>query len=669
MLSGGSAGFPAGLPDLIINCMNKKLFVICLGAIAFSMVACSRQEQDTISTSAPQREEVYEQAKIINTVRNSEPGSILVKTRSVLSEKDIDRMIEGGVVSVKPLFTSTPGREELEKRFGLDRWYEVEVEEDKDIEDVAMTLTCFDNVSKIQYNSIFSKASDCKTYPYEGGIVTKSVENATFNDPSLQAQWHYINTGDVAVSAKAYAGGDINVKDVWTKLTTGDRRIIVAVVDEGVKYTHPDLADNMWTGPNGEHGKNFVTGGDITWDKTFINDEGQRVGDSGHGTHCAGTIAAVNNNNIGVSGVAGGSGKKDGVQIMSCQIFDGGKGGTTAVSVKAIKYAADNGASIISCSFGYDGGTFKSDGEYEKYAGAEADAIRYFENADNNDVLDGNIAIFASGNDGLNYAEYPGALYDIISVSAFGPDYLPTYYTNYGPGCNIVAPGGEFYHYNSASKISSLSMVLSTLPSELNDGKDYGYMQGTSMACPHVSGVVALAMSYALKLGKHFTRKEFKDMIVTSANDFDTRLNGLKTLYGGKNLDLSKFRKLMGTGSIDAWKLMMKIEGIPSIVVETGKNQWVDLSSYFGTSSVNLKYLSVSIDEEGKKSLGIAQEPYIKYGKLYIHPTTPGSCKVKITAVGGGTSIGGNDSIGGMEVSQEVSIIARGFKSSTGGWL
>ena len=125
----------------------------------------------------------------------------------------------------------------------------------------------------------------------------------------------------------------------------------------------------------------------------------------------------------------------------------------------------------------------------------------------------------------------------------------------------------------------------------------------------------------------------------------------------------------MGTGSIDAWKLMMKIEGIPSIVVETGKNQWVDLSSYFGTSSVNLKYLSVSIDEEGKKSLGIAQEPYIKYGKLYIHPTTPGSCKVKITAVGGGTSIGGKDSIGGMEVSQEVSIIARGFKSATGGWL
>ena len=91
------------------------------------MVACSRQEQDTISTSAPQREEVYEQDKIINTVRKSEPGSILVETRSVLSEKDIDRLIDGGIVSVKPLFTSTQGREELEKRFGLDRLYEVEV--------------------------------------------------------------------------------------------------------------------------------------------------------------------------------------------------------------------------------------------------------------------------------------------------------------------------------------------------------------------------------------------------------------------------------------------------------------------------------------------------------------------------------------------------------------
>ena len=101
----------------------------------------------------------------------------------------------------------------------------------------------------------------------------------------------------------------------------------------------------------------------------------------------------TNNNGKGVSGVAGGSGKGDGCRIMSCQIFSGNYGGGVAQTVNAIKYAADMGASIISCSFGYQA-SFSSDNQYIARVGsAEIDAIHYFEACDNNDVLDGNVAM------------------------------------------------------------------------------------------------------------------------------------------------------------------------------------------------------------------------------------------------------------------------------------
>jgi hypothetical protein len=125
----------------------------------------------------------------------------------------------------------------------------------------------------------------------------------------------------------------------------------------------------------------------------------------------------------------------------------------------------------------------------------------------------------------------------------------------------------------------------------------------------------------------------------------------------------------MGTGSVDTWIFMMKIEGVPSLTAEMGKESWVDVSEYFGTSSKNLTYISVTVDEATKTSLGLKSDPYMKYGRLYIHPTKMGSGKVTIKAVGGGNVVGGENTIGGMEITQEVSIISRPFKSNNGGWL
>lgn len=584
-------------------------------------------------------------------------------------------------LSFSRLFRSTPGKEALEAEFGLDRWYVAALEGDVVLADAVSRMAEMSSVSLVQYNSIARKASDCVVYPFEDDEPDTKATASSFNDPDLKYQWHYDNQGNASIATTARKGADINVTDVWSELTCGDPSIIVAVVDEGVKHSHPDLKDNMWVNEgeiagngiddddNGYiddvHGYNFVTDGPVEWTAD---------GNSGHGTHCAGTIAAVNNNGVGVAGVAGGSGSNDGCRIMSCQIFSGREGGTVMQSVNAIKYAADMGASIISCSFGYTA-AFPSDNAYVKSQGsAEIDAVHYFEACRNNTVLDGNIAIFASGNDAHDYAHYPGAFHDIISVTAFGPDNLPTHYTNYGPGCNIAAPGGEAY---LPPWKSYKALVLSTVPSELvtngeassSKGNDYGYMQGTSMACPHVSGVVALALSYAKKIGKTFERDRFKDMIITSANDMDQYLKGTKSYVGRADLNLAPFYHKLGTGSLDAWLLMMQIEGIPSLTAEIGRKQWLDLSAYFGTASTSLTYLGLEVSDAGRESLGLAEEPYIEYGRLYIHPTKPGSAKITIKAVGGGDEVGGGDNVGGMEISQEVSVIARSFVSENGGWL
>ena len=636
--------------------------------------------------------------KIINTSEFASSSSLLVKLSSAPSDDIELQLKENGVVNVEKLFPPMPGKEEKEAQFGLNRWYVLSLASGQDVDDVAARVATISSVEAVEFDEEYVNAKSEFCFPVEKdksdmSPVTRAM-TYPYNDPLLYLQWGYINLGDVSYADDCYKGADINIKDVWSNLITGDPDIIVAVIDEGVKYNHPGLAPNMWVNEKERHGEpgvdddgngyvddvygyNFISDGEITWD---------REEDSGHGTHCAGTIAAVNNNNLGVCGVAGGSGKNDGCRIMSCQVFDNNIGGTTTVISRAIKYAADMGASIISCSFGYEGGTYKSDLAYRKgHRGSnqvEYDALAYFEATKNNSVVDGGIPIFASGNDADPYATYPGALHDIISVSAFGPDYLPAYYSNYGPGCNIVAPGGEYYH-KAQNNYPAEALILSTYPSELGESwttrnRDYAYMQGTSMACPHVSGIAALGLAYAKKLGKTFSTSKFKELLLSSANDFDSRLMGTKELYQ-RTLNLGNYRKQMGTGSIDAYIFMMQIEGIPCLIAETGRNQWMDVSQYFGTSSVNLTYLGEAtpdgkgvyceISEADRQSLGLQEEPYMMYGKLYIHPTKLGSGKVKIRAIAGGSIIGGDDAIGGMEMTQEVAVVSRSFKSKNGGWL
>lgn len=666
--------------------MRKSVIAIGVAIISLMTISCTKDAGVVEGEKTMEAEAILEHKLVGNTMDKCEEGSLLLfleeETIARIEKGDIEAVkseifLGGDVVSFEPALV-TPKNERLARELGLHRWYSVKFDKSIPVRKFAKEVAPSKHVNAIEFNTIVSLASDYKARPMGDMADTRALEPmSSFNDPYAKYQWNLHNSGDEAIAKTARKGADVGVLDAW-ELCTGSPDVIVAVIDGPVQYNHPDLAAAMWVNEaelNGregvdDDGNNYVddiygynfnsagySNGKINW---------TTEGESGHGTHVAGIVAAVNNNGVGISSIAGGSGSGDGVRIMGCQVFDGAFAASDRDMSNAFIYAADNGACIAQCSYAYDPRSFDSDNAYINQISIEYNAIKYFVNPENcnHSAIGQNLAIFASGNETTSNSGYPGALPICVSVTAYGPDYLPTGYTNYGRGCNIAAPGGDYSIGNSVSQI------LSTCIKEVV-GDDYAWMEGTSMACPHVSGVAALGISYAAKIGKKFEGDDYRHTLLTAVNDINSlMLEGTKPYNGVADaVVLKNYHKRMGTGALDTWRLFMLIEGTPSVQVTAGERCSVDLKEYFGGSATDITYRGIEVSDEAREALGIKGDPKMDKGLLVIRCDKCGSAKIKISAIAGGGQLGGGNNIGGTEITREVSIISRGVSSTNGGWF
>ena len=647
--------------------MNKtKVFLLALaGLFAVSCATNTVDEAATVDANAMVAK------KFVNTSDDAVKGELIIYVDDEAAERiltaecatrsgsAIDAIAaEIGATEIKPVFNLNVNGE-VKRARGMHRWFTVEFPEDVNLEVAAQSLAAVEAVERVQFATKVVAPTSKITEVDPSQFAQTRADELPFDDPMLSKQWHYRNLGlQEETHPNAKAGADINLFPAW-EITAGRNDVIVAVVDEGVCYTHKDLKDNMWVNEaeaNGTegvdddgngyvddvHGYNFAHNGRITW---------TRDGDSGHGTHVAGTVAAVNNNGIGVSGVAGGTGNGDGVRIMSCQILSGKAEISAGGTARAVEYAADNGACVLQNSWGFPAGTISNDSQFASGSTkVELEAFHYFMETQNSPALEGGIIIFAAGNDGKAVAGYPAAYNELIAVTAIAPDGLPTYYTNYDRGCNVAAPGGEFAPVTGAEP----GCVLSTLPND-----KYGFSQGTSMACPHVSGIAALAISYALDNNIVLTLPELKDIIVSSVNNINPYLDGFKANPEGGTLNLKSYLNKMGTGLIDAYHVLMAVRGTKCIPVPVGDEVIINISSYLGDgTNNNIKMVESELSQEAIDALGIENIKWIG-GKLMFTCTKPGSALVTLKYVAGGTSVGGGLITGGMEAQQEFAFVAR----------
>ncbi len=540
----------------------KKIFYL----IAFIFVISSCQQDEITWKDDAKSPSVsgVEQAQVIPghiqiKLKADAPALQVVKTRSGAVATGIEGIdltnLDVRVTRIERVFPYAGKFEERHKEAGLHLWYDVYFDEKVP---TRSAMEAYGDIPEIEVVSPVHEARLCDYQVVEEplepvrSMLQKSRTKATsgepmpFNDPRLEEMWHYHNTGEsVNGLSGALEGADIGVFEAW-KTETGSPEVIVAVMDGGIQYNHPDLAANMWINEaelNGTAGVDDDGNGYVDdiygWNFVTAKKVAAPVGDSimgngaitqyVHGTHCAGTISAVNGNGMGICGIAGGSGAGDGVRLMSCQIFhnDATTGESKAYAdPNMYVYAADMGAVISSNSW--------TNGAYEEAAflnSAMRSAIDYFiryagkdpSTREQNGPMNGGLVIFAAANSNSDAKEWPAAYSEVMTVASMAHNFKRASYSNFGTWIDITAPGGE-------QSYGDIYAVLSTSV----DGT-YAWLQGTSMACPHVSGCAALVLSKFQ--GKGYTPDELWDRLMNATHSIDA--------YN------QKFQGLLGVGCID----------------------------------------------------------------------------------------------------------------------
>ncbi|MBC7691730.1 MAG: S8 family serine peptidase [Methylotenera sp.] len=386
--------------------------------------------------------------------------------------------------------------------------------------------------------------------------------NGLPNDPQMAKLWGMVNTGQADDAGQVgNAGSDISVAPLWRQGITGSRNVVVAVIDTGIQWDHPDLVDNIYTNP-GEAGE--LSNNGIDDDKNgFIDDVhgwnfNAHTRDSNddykHGTHCAGTIGAKGNNGIGISGV------NWNVSMMPIKFLDGSGGGTLEGAIESINYATMMKVNVMSNSWG--GGGFSQ---------AMQDAVANAERA-------GILFVAAAGNDSSDNdttPTYPASipLPNVLAVAALDNRDGIANFSNYGTNTvHVAAPGVKIY---STSKEGA-----------------YETLSGTSMATPHVAGISALLLSANPTLGY----AELKSRLIRTSQPVPS----LK-------------RKVQGHGRVSASNAFNNI--VPPSN-EPDEKLWVDqavsiesphpyennMNKIYGVSVPGAKYLRVVFDEVNTES-------------------------------------------------------------------
>lgn len=599
--------------------MKKNIKYILPALIAFAFCSCQKE---------PQEEVIYAKDAAVK-------GELLVKFTADLADiiedsyptkagiGEVDAIFEAiGAYEFERVFPVDTRHEARTRQAGLHQWYVVRFDSALDLTEVAGRLAALGAVSGVQYNHTIKRAYNVekRAIPFDPTVMgNKTSVNNVFDDPYSAYQWNLKNDGTLW-NRGFLPGADVNVENAWEKCT-GDPSVIVAVLDEGILFNHPDLAESMWRNENeifADHNDNDGNGypGDyFGWN--FVAENGQisnsAAADSGHGSHVAGIVAARNGNGLGINSIAGGKAGAPGVKVMSCQIFSGNSVASILDEVKAMKYAADNGAVILQCSWGYTSGKaspydwspqYADDDEWMADCAVEKEALMYFTHTAGspNGPIDGGIAVFASGNEAAPAAGYPGAYKDFVSVIGTAPDFTPAVYTNYGYGCTICAPGGDqdyFYDYEKDGIIGEIGCILSTVPQHISPS-GYAWFEGSSMATPHVSSALALAVSYAAQCHRHYTAEELKQLLYSTATPVDEYMKGKKEYYKyvadlglnqKKKMDLDSYRGQMGYGQLNVSALLKAVkEGgaamtFPNVLVATGAKASYDLGMYFDSTA------------------------------------------------------------------------------------